>query len=124
MVRVLRQIGFAAQIRPLIIGVKSSLVDDCIRYNLHAAVRRSSSASALASTIACASCGSRSSINSVEPLMSANGAVTSGSAARDLQHAVCAATVADVLVTHDQEFEFLLGRAKTKRFLVIRLKEL
>jgi hypothetical protein len=46
------------------------------------------------------------------------------SAARDLQHAVCAASAADVFVTHDEELSFMLHRVPIKRFQVLRLYEL
>jgi hypothetical protein len=46
------------------------------------------------------------------------------SAARDIQHAVSAASAADVFVTHDEELSFMLHRVPIKRFQVLRLHEL
>jgi hypothetical protein len=53
-----------------------------------------------------------------------DGKVARGSAARDLQHALCAAAAADVFVTHDEELAFLLNRVPIKGFRVMRLCEL
>ena len=44
--------------------------------------------------------------------------------ARDIQHAVSAASAADVFVTHDEELSFMLHRVPIKRFQVVRLHEL
>ncbi|HKM99876.1 MAG TPA: hypothetical protein VJX23_05125 [Candidatus Binataceae bacterium] len=46
------------------------------------------------------------------------------SAARDIQHAVSAASAADVFVTHDEELSFMLDRVPIRRFQVLRLHEL
>jgi hypothetical protein len=43
---------------------------------------------------------------------------------RDFQHAPSAAAAADILVTHDKDFAFLLGRVPIKGFRVMRLREL
>jgi hypothetical protein len=42
---------------------------------------------------------------------------------RDFQHAQSGAAV-DILVTHDKDFAFLLGRVPIKGFRVMRLREL
>ena len=47
-----------------------------------------------------------------------------GSNLRDLQHAPSAAAAADIFVTHDKEFAFLLGRVPIKGFRVMGLHEL
>jgi hypothetical protein len=46
------------------------------------------------------------------------------SASRDLQHAVCAASAADIFVTHDGELSFMLRRVPIKGFQVLRLRQL
>jgi hypothetical protein len=43
---------------------------------------------------------------------------------RDLQHVVCAAAAADVLVTHDDELSRLLKRVPVRGLQVMRLREL
>jgi hypothetical protein len=47
-----------------------------------------------------------------------------GSDLRDLQHAPAAAAAADIFVTHDEEFAFMLGRVPIKGFRVMGLHEL
>ena len=47
-----------------------------------------------------------------------------GSDSRDMQHVVCAAAAADVLVTHDEELSRLLGRVPVRGLRVMRLQEL
>jgi hypothetical protein len=47
-----------------------------------------------------------------------------GSDSRDLQHAVCAAAVADVFVTHDVDLSALIQRVPIKGLGVLRLHEL
>ena len=46
------------------------------------------------------------------------------SAVRDLQHAVCAASAADIFVTHDGELSLMLHRVPIRGFQVMRLKQL
>jgi hypothetical protein len=46
------------------------------------------------------------------------------SAARDLQHAVCAASSADIFVTHDEELSLMFHRVPMRRFQVMRLNQL
>jgi hypothetical protein len=52
------------------------------------------------------------------------GKAPKGSDLRDLQHAPAAATAADIFVTHDEEFAFMLGRVPIKGFRVMKLHEL
>jgi hypothetical protein len=46
------------------------------------------------------------------------------SAVRDLQHAVCAASAADIFVTHDEELCLMLRRVPIRGFQVMRLNQL
>lgn len=46
------------------------------------------------------------------------------SAARDLQHAVCAASAADIFVTHDEELSLMLRRVPIRGFQAMRLNQL